>query len=49
MLGNVSEWTWDWLDAYPSGAVSDPTGPPNGPFARPWRQHVGRRPYFARV
>ncbi len=30
MSGNVFEWTWDWLDAYPSGAQIDPTGPISG-------------------
>jgi formylglycine-generating enzyme required for sulfatase activity len=27
MHGNVAEWCSDWLGAYPSGAVVDPTGP----------------------
>ena len=27
MHGNVWEWCHDWHDDYPSGAVSDPTGP----------------------
>ena len=32
MLGNVSEWTADWFDRYPSGAVTDPTGPSSGSY-----------------
>lgn len=27
MHGNVSEWCWDYVDAYPDTAVTDPTGP----------------------
>jgi len=32
MSGNVSEWVWDWMGAYPTGtaAVSDPLGPISG-------------------
>jgi formylglycine-generating enzyme required for sulfatase activity len=30
MLGNVYEWTWDWFGPY-QDAVSDPTGPAQGP------------------
>ncbi|MBT5873665.1 MAG: SUMF1/EgtB/PvdO family nonheme iron enzyme, partial [Candidatus Latescibacteria bacterium] len=29
MAGNVSEWVADWKARYPSGTVSDPTGPDN--------------------
>jgi formylglycine-generating enzyme required for sulfatase activity len=29
MIGNVSEWTWDWLGPYAESAV-DPTGPESG-------------------
>ena len=30
MHGNVYEWVQDWIDDYPSGAVTDPTGPTQG-------------------
>ena len=30
MLGNVREWCEDWHGKYPSGAVTDPTGPATG-------------------
>ena len=30
MHGNVWEFVWDWLDAYPAYAQTDPTGPSSG-------------------
>ena len=30
MYGNVSEWVQDWAGDYPSGSVTDPTGPASG-------------------
>jgi formylglycine-generating enzyme required for sulfatase activity len=32
MHGNMSEWCWDWAGSYPSGSVTDPTGPSTGMF-----------------
>ncbi len=30
MIGNVAEWCSDWYAEYPSGSVTDPTGPSTG-------------------
>lgn len=32
MLGNISEWCWDWYTEYPGGEVTDPTGATNAMF-----------------
>jgi len=32
MSGSVWEWCQDWCGAYPSGSVTDPTGPASGPY-----------------
>ena len=34
MSGNVWEWCQDWLEVYPSGSMTDPTGPETGTYGR---------------
>ena len=31
MIGNVSEWCFDWRGDYPTGSVTNPKGPSSGP------------------
>jgi formylglycine-generating enzyme required for sulfatase activity len=31
MHGNAREWCWDWDGTYPTGPLTDPTGPASGP------------------
>ena len=41
MSGNVSEWVWDWYDAYPPSDVGDPAIDPAGPAVGALRVHRG--------
>jgi formylglycine-generating enzyme required for sulfatase activity len=49
MSGNVWEWCWDWKSTYPTGPVSDPTGPASGSYRVSRGGSWGYDPQRARV
>ena len=49
MTGNLHEWVWDWYGDYPSGTVTDPTGPSTGSDRVTRGGGWGNSPRYARV
>ncbi len=49
MVGNVSEWCWDWHGSYSSGSQSDPRGPTSGSYRVDRGASWGNYAVFCRV
>ncbi len=46
--GNADEWCWDWQSGYPSGTVTDYTGPASGTFRIARGGHYANNPSACR-